>query len=164
MADKKPPEPPQGKKSFAESLLSKGTEATAAAEDDPQKGFTKEWQYAAQAFSLRLWFKDGHHCEGLPWTLYSGDDWHGGAADKPERLTLTFGTRVVTVEGYNLKRLIEQIDQGHLKSVREHDSKEVALLRNEKPADPTEIKAAIVRIQVEPPFEEFAKSIKEGEK
>jgi hypothetical protein len=87
MADsKKPTQPPEGKKSFAESLLSKGTETKAAAEDDPQKGFTKEWQYAAQAFSLRLWFKDGHHCEGLPWTLYSGDDWHGGAGEKPERL------------------------------------------------------------------------------
>jgi hypothetical protein len=160
MADKKPPE---GKKSFAESLL-KGSQVTDSGEDDPQKGFTKEWQPAAQAFSLRLWFKDGHHCEGLPWTLYSGDDWHASASDKPERLTLTFGTRVVTVQGYNLKRLVEQIDEGHLKSIKEHDSKEVALIRSEKPTDPTEIKAAIVRIEVEPPFEEFAKAMKEGEK
>jgi hypothetical protein len=159
-----PKKPPENKKSFAESLLSKKTDGTDAADDDPQKGFTKEWQHAAQAFSLRLWFKDGHHSEGLPWTLYSGDDWHSGVSDKPERLTLTFGTRVVTVEGYNLRRLVEQIDEGHLKSIREHDSKEVALIRSEKPADPTEIKAAIVRIEVEPPFEEFAKTIKEGEK
>ena len=160
MADKKPPE---GKKSFADALLTKGTESKDAADDDPQKGFTKEWQHAAQAFSLRLWFKDGHHCEALPWTLYSGDEWHS-SADKPEILTLTFGTRVVTVEGYNLKRLVEQIDEGHLKSIRQHDSKEVALIRNEKPADPVDIRAAIVRIGVEPPFEEFAKAIKEGEK
>jgi hypothetical protein len=160
MADKKPP---QGKKLFAESLL-KGSQVTDSGEEDPQKGFTKEWQPAAQAFGLRLWFKDGHHCEGLPWTLYSGDDWHCGTSGKPERLTLTFGTRIVTVEGYNLKRLVEQIDQGHLKSIREHDSKEVALIRSEKPTDPVEIKPAIVRIEVEPPFEEFVRSIKEGER
>jgi hypothetical protein len=162
MADKKTPE---SNKSFAESLLkNKDTQVTDSGEDDPNKGFTKEWQPSAQAFSLRLWFKDGHHCEGLPWTLYSGDKWNSGVADKPERLTLTFGTRVVTVEGYNLKRLVEQIDEGHLKSIREHDSKEVALIRSEKPKEPTEIKAAIVRIEAEPPFEEFAKPIKEGEK
>lgn len=161
MADKKPPE----NKSFAEALLKKkDAQVTDSAEDDPQKGFTKEWQPAAQAFSLRLWFKDGHHCEALPWTLYSGDDWHGGNEDKAERLTLTFGSRVVMVHGYNLKRLVEQIDEGHLKSIKEHDSKEVALIRSEKPTEPTEIKAAIVRIEVEPTFEEFAKAMKEGEK
>jgi len=160
MADKKLPE---GKKSFAESLLQKETQVTDSGDDDPNKGFKKEWQPAAQAFTLRLWFKDGHHCEGLPWTLYSGDDWHGGAADKPERLTLTFGTRVVLVEGYNLKRLVEQIDEGHLKAIYQHDSKEVALIRSEKPSDPQEVKAAILRIAIEPPFEEFAKAIREGE-
>jgi hypothetical protein len=162
MTDSK--KPPEGKKSFAESLLSKSTETKDTGEDDAQKGFTKEWQHAAQAFSLRLWFKDGHHCEALPWTLYSGDDWHGSATDKPERLTLTFGTRVVTVEGYNLRRLVEQIDEGRLKSIHQHDSKEVALIRNEKPEDPLEIRAAILRINVEPPFEEFARAMKDGEK
>jgi len=59
----------------------------------------------------------------------------------------------------NGKRLVEQIDQGHLKSIREHDSKEVALICSEKPADPVEIRPAIVRIAVEPPFEEFARGI-----
>lgn len=157
MTDKKPTD---NKKSFAESLLRDGGEAGA---DDAKKGYTKEWQPAAQAFSLRLWFKDGHHCESLPWTLYSGDDWHGGAGEKPERLTLTFGTRVVCVHGFNLKRLVEQIDEGHLKSIREHDAKEVGLLLSEKPRDPAELKPAIVRIEVEPPFEEFAKAIKEGD-
>ncbi len=160
MSDKKPPEK---KPSFAESLL-KGSQVTDSGEDDPQKGYTKEWQPSAQAFSLRLWFKDGHHCESLPWTLYSGDEWHSGVSDKAERLSLLFGTRVVMVEGYNLRRLVDQIDQGHLKSIREHDSKEVALIRAEKPTDPLEIKPAIVRIEVEPPFEEFAKAMQEGDK
>jgi hypothetical protein len=160
MNDKKPPEK---KPSFAESLL-KGPQVTDSGEDDPQKGYTKEWQPAAQAFSLRVWFKDGHHCESLPWTLYSGDEWNGSDSDKAEHLSLLFGTRVVTVEGYNLRRLVEQIDQGHLKSIREHDSKEVALIRDEKPADPVEIKPAIVRITVEPPFEEFARSMNEGDR
>src|ERR1700680_4894704 len=99
--------PPEGKKSFAESIL-QGAEGAGVEEDDPRKGYTKEWQPAAQAFSLRLWFKDGRRCEGLPWGLYFGAGWHDGASGKPERLTLTFGTRAVTVEGYNLKRLIEQ--------------------------------------------------------
>jgi hypothetical protein len=157
MADSK--KPTGGKKSFVESLLAKGTEGTDAGDDDPKKGHSREWQHGAQSFSLRVWFKDGHHCEGLPWTLYSGDDWHGGVAGRPERLTLTFGKRVVTVEGYNLKRLVEQIDEGHLKSIHEHDSKEVALLRSEKASDPTEIKEAIVRVEVEPSFEEFAKAM-----
>jgi hypothetical protein len=160
MSDKKPPEK---KPSFAESLL-KGSQATDSGEEDPQKGYTKEWQPAAQAFNLRVWFKDGHHCESLPWTLYSGDEWQGSNSDKAERLSLLFGTRVVTVEGYNLKRLAEQIDQGHLKSIREHDSKEVALIRAEKPTDPVDIKPAIVRIEVEPSFEEFARAMKEGDK
>jgi hypothetical protein len=158
MSDKKPPE---SKKSFAQTLLSKDTDTT---EDDPQKAYTKEWQPAAQAFSLRLWFKDGHHCESLPWTLYSGDEWQGSNSDEAERLSLIFGTRIVTVEGYDLRRLVEQIDQGRLKSIREHDSKEVAFIRAEKPADPVDIKAAIERIEVEPPFEEFARSMKEGER
>jgi len=162
MAD--PKKPPEGKKSFAESLLKKGTEAADADENDPKKGYTKEWQPAAQAFSLRLWFKDGRHSEGLPWTLYSGDDWHDGVAGKPERLTLTFGTRAVMVEGHNLKRLVEQIDEGHLKSIREHDSKEVALLRAEPIDADTGPKAAITRIDVEPPFEEFVSAIRKGEK
>jgi hypothetical protein len=161
MADKKPPE---NKKSFAEALLKKGTEVTDASEDDPQKGFTKEWQPAAQAFSLRLWFKDGRHSQGLPWALYSGDEWHDDAAGRPELLTLAFGTRVVVVQGYNLRRLVEQIDQGHLKSIREHDSKEVALIRSEQPSDPVEIKPAIVGITVEPPFEELVSVIRKGEK
>lgn len=159
MSDKKPPEK---KPSFAESLL-KGSQVTDSGEEDPQKGYTKEWQPAAQAFSLRLWFKDGHHCESLSWTLYSSDEWRGSNSDKPECLKILFGTRVVTVEGYNLKRLVEQIDQGHLKSIREHDSKEVALIRSEKPADPVEIKPAIVRIEIDPPFEEFARAMKEGD-
>jgi len=163
MAD--PKKPGDSKKSFAEALLDgKATKTTDEAQDDPAKGFTKEWQHAAQAFSLRLWFKDGRRSEGLPWTLYSGDDWQDGEAGKPERLTLTFGTRVVMVEGYNLKRLVEQVDEGHLKSIREHDSKEVALIRNERPSDPAEVKAAITKVVVEPPFEELVSAIRKGEK
>jgi hypothetical protein len=161
MVDKKPPE---GKKSFAESILKQTAPTESGDADDAKKGFTKEWQPAAQAFSLRLWFKDGRHSQGLPWHLYSGDEWHDDAADRPELLTLTFGTRVVLVQGYNLKRLVEQIDEGHLKSIREHDSKEVALIRSEKPTDPTEIKAAIVGINVEPPFEDMVIAIRKGEK
>lgn len=154
--------PPEGKKSFAESIL-KGAAGTDA-EEEAHKGYTKEWQPVAQAFSLRLWFKDGRRSEGLPWQLYSGDGWHDGASGKPERLTLTFGTRAVTVEGYNLKRLVEQIDEGHLKSVREHDSHEVALLRSEQAQKQNEeVKAVITRIEVEPPFEEFANAIRKGE-
>jgi hypothetical protein len=161
MADSKKPR--EGKKSFAESLLEKTT-GVEPDEEEPKKGYTKEWQYSAHAFSLRLWFKDGRRCESLPWTLYSGDDWHDGASGKPERLTLTFGTRVVTVLGYNLKRLVEQIDEGHLKSIREHDSKEVALLRDEKPDNPADIKPAIVSIVAEPPFDDLVNSIRRGEK
>jgi hypothetical protein len=159
MVDKKTLE---GRKSFAELLAERKPDVVAGGEEAP-KGFTKEWQPSAQALSLRLWFKDGRRCEGLPWTLYSGDDWQSGAGDKPERLTLTFGTRVGTVHGFNLWRLVEQIDQGHLKSICEHDSKEIALLRSEKPSDPAEIKPAIMRIEVEPPFEELVNEIRKGD-
>jgi hypothetical protein len=159
MSDKKPPEK---KASFAESLLKKGTEPETGTEDP--KEVTKEWQPTAQAFILRLWYKDGHHCESLPWTLFSGDAWRGGDDDKPESLKLIFGTRVVTIHGYNLKRLVEKIDDGRLKSIPEHDSREVALIRSQRPGDPAEIRPAIVRIEVDPPFEEFARAIREGDK
>ena len=160
MADKQPTDT---RKSFAESILKQAAPPPDGEADDTKKGFTKEWQPAAQAFNLRLWFKDGRHSQGLPWTLYSGDEWHDDTAGRPEILTLTFGTRVVTVQGYNLKRLVQQIDEGHLKSIQEHDSKEVALIRSEKPTDPTEIKAAIVNINVEPPFEDMVNAIRKGE-
>ena len=160
MTDKKSAE---GKKSFAESLLKKDTQVTDSGDNDPQKGFTKEWQPGTQAFNLRLWWKDGRKCDGIPWLLYSGDGWRDGVSGAPECFTVAFGERVVTVEGYNLKRLVEQLDEGHLKSIREHDSKEVALIRNEKPGDPMQVQAAIVRIAVDPPFEDFAKAIQKGE-
>ncbi len=160
MADSK--KPPEGKKSFAESLL-KGDSVSEAEDPDAKKGFTKEWQPAAQAFSLRVWFKDGRRSEGLPWALYSGDGWHDGESGRPECLTLTFGTRVVQVEGFHLKRLVEQIDEGHLKSIREHDAQEVALLQSEHASAPSETKPAIVRVKVEPPFEEFVSEIRKGE-
>ncbi|HET6841373.1 MAG TPA: hypothetical protein VFK06_06755 [Candidatus Angelobacter sp.] len=146
--------PSAGKKNFAEVILN-------GADSDARKGYTNEWQPAAQALSLRLWFKDGRRCEGLPWALYSGDDWQSSNSGEPERLTLTFGVRTVTVEGYNLRHLVEQIDEGRLKSIREHDSHEAALLRSGHTKDDEEGEAVIIRIDVEPSLQDFASSIRE---
>jgi hypothetical protein len=55
-------------------------------------------------------------------------------------------------------------NEGHLKSIREHDSKEVALIRNDRSCDPAEVKAAITKVVVEPPFEELVSAIRKGEK
>lgn len=149
--------PAESKRSFAESLL-RG-DSVAASGSEARKGYSTQWQPTAQALYLRVWFKDGRRAEGLPWAFYSGDGWNAGTSGKPECLVLIFGERVVTIEGYHLRRLIEQIDEGRLKSIREQDSQEIALMRSES-GDGI---ALITRVDVQPELEEIAGRTRKGE-
>lgn len=130
-------------KSFARSLLQDSAEP-----EETRDAFVKERQSASQAFNLRLRFKDGRKARGFPWSLYSDDEWQDNG--KAEQLTLNFSKWKVSVDGEQLWRLIEKLDEGQLKAIQEHDSREAELLRAENADLKREHKKAIVyRIHVE---------------
>lgn len=146
-------------RSFAESL--RRQDAGRDGDDaEARAGFLRE-RPTAQAFSLRLRFKDGRSAQGLPWALFAGYDWSD--AGRNERLTLMFTARVVDIEGQYLWRLVEEIDDGQLKAVQEHNAAEIALLRSEN-ADqrPGHQKPVIVSIAISPSFEECSRELRGG--
>jgi hypothetical protein len=124
------------RRSFAETVLQEktGVVAPVAPEyDDTRDGYTKERQGPATANTLRLWFKDGRHSQGFPWIDYAGDEFTGGEGGETDRLLLRFRPdKIVSVEGYFLRRLLDVIDEWQLRSIQEHDAQEVALLCSEK--------------------------------
>jgi hypothetical protein len=138
---------------FAKRLL-RGTPATTETHEEGDKGFTSEPQAAAQAFGLRVRFKDGRRALGFSWAMYAGYEWTDDGSK--ERLVLLFGMRALTVEGYNLKRLVHEIDEGQLRSMRENSSSEVIKKRDGNPGD----EPIITRMEAEPPFEDILNAIK----
>jgi|HubBroStandDraft_4_1064222.scaffolds.fasta_scaffold877054_1 hypothetical protein len=144
--------PDARQKSFAESLL-KNT-ARGLPDDDTEKAAIKERQHAAQAFGLRVKFKDGRHTQGFAWSHYAGYEW----ADEgdQEKLTLLFGARALTIEGFNLSVLIRSIDEGQLKGIKELNHAQAEVMRIEN----SENEPIIIRVVSDPPFQEIVKEIK----
>src|ERR1700674_1776793 len=68
-----------------------------------------------QAFTLRIDYKDGRKKRGTACSHFSDYEWTDEG--EKEKLVILFGTRVVTIEGYNLLVLVREIDEGKLKSV-----------------------------------------------
>jgi hypothetical protein len=121
---------------------------------DEEKAFTKERQHTAQAFTLHVEWKDGRRTEGFAWSHYLGYRWvdNGGH----ETLTLVFGPRAVEIDGHNLGRLVEEIREGKLSSVREMNSSRQLLLSQSNPAEEPVIQA----IRSYPDMDEIMKELK----
>src|SRR5580658_2698140 len=79
-----------------------------------------------QAFVLRGDYKDGRKKRGTGWSHFSDYEWED-LGDR-ERLTILFGSRIVTVEGHKLDVLYTAIDQGRLETFEELTSPEAQLL------------------------------------
>jgi hypothetical protein len=148
-------------KSFAESLLREQGRGVPPAPDEAREGATRERQHTAQALMLRLVFKDGRRAPGLPWAHFGGYEWTGGEGGRPERIEMIFGGRCVEIEGFCLFPVVEQIDEGQLKAIQEHNAQEVELLRGEN-ADLVAGKKRpiITRIAVDPPMRELMSAIR----
>jgi hypothetical protein len=144
--------PDARQKSFAESLL-KNT-ARGVPDEDTEKLATKERQHAAQAFGLRVKFKDGRHTQGFAWSHYAGYEW--ADSGEYETLTLLFGARALTIEGLNLSVLIRSIDEGQLKGIKELNHAQAEMMRANNPDD----EPIIIRVVSDPPFKDIVKEIK----
>jgi hypothetical protein len=137
-------------KSFAEALL--GNERHGPANDDTSD---RERQPGAQAFTLRVKYSDNRRIEGFPWAHYTGYQW-ADSDDAKERLTLMFGTRAVVIEGYRLRNLLREIDDGRRRYLVELGETEARLAAQK----PEENDAVIVSVKSYPDFEEMLKDIK----
>lgn len=109
------------------------------------------------AFSLEVEYRDGRSGEGFSWADYRGHAF--GSDGEREWVKVLFGTRLLTMSGYDMDTARHDIRSGQLTSIRELSSREVMLLRQHNPH-----KEPIVEsITVEPAFDEIEKEIK-GEK
>jgi hypothetical protein len=138
-------------KSFAEELL-KDRPGAGAANDDVSD---KERQIGAQAFTLRVKYSDNRRIEGFPWSHYTGYQWTDEEGAK-ERLTLMFGARAVVIEGYRLRNLLREIDDGRRRHLIELTDTEM----NQAVNAPEENDAVIASVKSYPDFEEIFRDIK----
>lgn len=149
------------KSKFVESVIrqrDKSSANEAADDDDVRAGSTRE-RATVQPFSLSVRSKDGRTAQGLAWMHFDGYDYQDEG--RSEHLVLIFGNRVVDVQGWHLWRLVEQIDEGQLKAIQEHNSREVDLLRTENAGSVRgHQRPVIVSISVTPPFAETAHEIR----
>jgi hypothetical protein len=122
------------------------------------KSYSSERQLAAQAFNLHVARRDGRQAEGFPWAHYAGYRWTDEG--EHERLVLMFGMRVVEIEGYHLKALVDEIREGQLNSIREVTTAQRMQLERSNPDN----EPVITSVKTYPDFEELLKEIKrEGE-
>src|ERR1700704_5498456 len=96
---------------------------------DETKTFTAERQHTAQAFNLHVERRDGRRSEGFAWSHYVGYQWTD--ENTHERLVVVFGTRAVEIEGHHLGRLVDEIRDGQLNSIRELATSQKTLLQQD---------------------------------
>lgn len=137
-----------------EAVKPRAVERILGERGDEEKAFTKERQHTAQAFTLHVEWKDGRRTEGFAWAHYLGYRWNDNG-DK-ETLVLIFGPRAVEIEGHNLGKLVEEIREGKLSSVREMNSSRQMLLSQSNPAEEPVIQA----IRSYPDMDEILKELK----
>ena len=110
-----------------------------------------------QAFCLRADSKDGRKKRATAWSHFSDYEWED-TGDR-EILTIIFGTRIVTIEGYNLMVLVREIDEGKLKTFEELVSAEVQELLHAPDDD-----AVVKSVEIYPTFKSVIEEIKGEEK
>jgi hypothetical protein len=121
---------------------------------DEEKAFTKERQHTAQAFTLHVEWKDGRRTEGFAWAHYLGYCWSDNGEN--EKLALIFGERAIEIEGHNLVKLVDEIREGKLSSIREIPTAAQMQLRHANPSGEPIISA----IRSYPDVDEILQEIK----
>jgi len=106
-----------------------------------------------QAFSLRTDYKTGRKKRSIAWSHFSDYEWED-LGDR-ERLTVIFGDRILTIEGYKLDVLIREIDAGKLKTFEELTTPEVQTLLNDPDED-----AVVTSVDIYPSVAEIVREIK----
>jgi hypothetical protein len=140
---------PEAKSKFLDKILDgKG----AGAED--AKSYTSERQHTAQAFNLHVERRDGRRAEGFAWSHYAGYEWTDEGSH--ERLVVVFGMRAVEIEGHNLGRLVDEIREGQLNSIRELASGQKMLLEQGNPDN----QPIVANVRSYPDFDEILREIK----
>jgi hypothetical protein len=148
-------------KSFAETVLKK---TTVSEDREWRRAFTLERQETAQAFNLRIWFRNGRQAQALHWSHYLGDEYRDDGGEW-ESLTLLFGDRVVRIRGEHFKRLLDGLDDGKLRILQEQDGNEVKAIRahNLDKRLASDKETIIAEIEVLPPFETLAAALEGGD-
>jgi hypothetical protein len=121
--------------------------------DETSDGLTKEHQTSAQAFALRVVFKDQRRKQTFPWSMYGGHEWTDDGTI--ESLTAVFGERVLIVRGYRLDELDREMSLGKRAGIRQHTSKQVELMLAQDGSEPI-----IAEIEVFPSFQEMVAVLK----
>ncbi len=148
----------EAKRWAAEMILDKTARVASTPEDVPE-GFVKERQASGQAGLLCLRFRGGRDEETVPWSLFARAKWHDDG--NAERLSLLFSNCLVTVEGEHLRSIRLAHEEGQLKSLEEHNERDVELLRSENADVRPDHKKPIIRsIRVEPSFEQTVSAMK----
>jgi hypothetical protein len=121
------------------------------------KGARKRYTTAGvsgQAFCLRADYKDGLKKRATTWTYFSDYEWEN-LGDR-ERLTILFGSRIVTIEGHKLDLLYREIDEGRLKTFEELTSREAQLLSANPDGD-----VEVISFEVYPTMKDLIAEIKQ---
>lgn len=97
-------------------------------------GFTSERQHTGRAYTLRVKGVGGRYCEGFAWAQLWGYEWKDEGDQ--ETLTIVFASRVLVITGWNLGRLLDEIDEEALKGIQVHSDAEVMLLKQDQEHPP----------------------------
>lgn len=127
---------------------------------DPDKRTGKRYTTAGaggQSFCLRADAKDGRKKRATAWSFFSDYEWED-IGDR-ERLTVIFGTRIVTIEGHKLEILYREIDEGKLKTFEELTSREVQRLLADPDGD-----VVVTSVDIYPKFNDLIREIKGEER
>jgi hypothetical protein len=140
-------------KRAGEELLRHLTGKKGADAQEDESGQTRERQTNAQAFSLRLFFKDRRRRRTLPWSMFADHAWTDDG--DIETIVAFFGERVCVVRGYRLDALDREISLGKRASIHEHTKAQVESMLGAEGDEPI-----IVSIEVFPEIPLLLASVK----
>jgi hypothetical protein len=139
---------PDKQKSFAETLLKNTARADP---EDQKKTYTSE--HTAQAQNLQVEYKTGRLVDVFTWPMFRRARWTDEG--EHERLTIVFADGLIEIEGHNLRVLLDQINEGKLKGVKEQISSQVTLMQANAAEEPV-----IRAVRSYPDFEEVLQEVK----
>lgn len=130
-------------------------------EEQPQwrRAFLVEREGAAQAHCVSVRSPDGRSVEGFAMSLYVRHKWLDRNS-RLEKLVLLFSVGAIYIEGQDLQRGLDALEEGKLKRIQVQDGNEIAAIKSRN-ADvrKAEDKEPIVsRAVVSPSFESLLES------
>lgn len=128
-------------------------------EPEWRRAFIVEREGAAQSFCVSVGFRDGRDVEGFAMSLYVRHKWIARSA-KLERLVLLFSVGAIYIEGRDLQRGLDALEEGKLKRIQEQDSNEIAAIkaRNADVRKAEDREPIVSRAVVSPSFESLLES------